>query len=53
VIDALALCSRGDGGQRFLFEAIPDIFPQGFMTDTERALWARFYNEQKERREKK
>jgi hypothetical protein len=38
------LCSRGDGGQRFLFETIPDLFPQGFLTDTERILWGRFYD---------
>jgi hypothetical protein len=35
------------GGQRFLFEAIPDLFPQGFLTDIEIGLWARFYDEQK------
>ncbi|WP_319521668.1 hypothetical protein [uncultured Desulfosarcina sp.] len=49
--EALALCSRGLGGQRFLFEVLPDVFPQGFLTDTELILWGRFYDELKNRPE--
>lgn len=50
VRDALSLCSRGaNGGQRFLFEIIPDIFPEGFLTEAERLLWGRFYTERFER----
>jgi hypothetical protein len=28
-----------------LFELRPDVFPQGFLTGTETALWGRFYEE--------
>jgi hypothetical protein len=48
VRDALVLCARGtlgSGGQRFLFEVIPDLFPQPYMTEAERLLWQRFYVE--------
>jgi hypothetical protein len=45
---ALALCSeRG----RFLFEVRPDVFAEGFLCETETALWARWY-EERERRSK-
>lgn len=29
---------------RMLFELLPDLFPP-FLTDTERALWGKFYEE--------
>ncbi len=36
---SLALChARG----RFLFEVRPDVFPEGYLTDTEIELWARY-----------
>ena len=43
---SLVFCSRGaisGGGQRFLFEVRPDLFPQGFLTQAEIELWARYY----------
>jgi hypothetical protein len=52
----LTLCSRGggfgDGGQRFLFEVRPDLFPQGWLTPLEIGLWAKFYNRLDEKRKK-
>lgn len=30
---------------RFLFEARPDLFPEGYLTDTEMAIWGEYYNE--------
>lgn len=33
------------GGQRFLYEARPDLFPQGFLTEDEMLLWSFYYNE--------
>lgn len=27
----------------FLFEVRPDVFPQGYLTETELALWAMYY----------
>jgi hypothetical protein len=42
---ALALCSeRG----RFLFEARPDLFPEGYLTPCETQLWARWYKDRAE-----
>jgi len=32
-----------------LFELLPDKFPQGRLTDVELELWARFYNEKRNR----
>jgi hypothetical protein len=29
----------------FLFEARPDLLPEGFLTETELGLWSRFYEE--------
>jgi len=40
------------GARRFLFEALPDVFPQGFYTDTEHALWERFMQEEQEIRDR-
>jgi len=31
------------GGQRFLFEVLPDFFPHGFLTEVEIELWSLFY----------
>ena len=41
------LCStKGMGGsQRFLYEVAPDIFPHGYLTEVEIALWDRYYTE--------
>lgn len=45
----MALCSeRG----RFLFEARPDVFPDGYLTPAETALWGLWY-EERSRRQKK
>jgi len=38
------------GGRRFLFEVRPDIFPQGFLTETELALWSKFFDEVKSKK---
>ena len=42
---ALALC---DLKGRFLFEVLPDLLPPR-LTDTESALWGRYYAEKNER----
>lgn len=44
----MSLCDKSG---RFLFEALPDIFPHGRVTMTEMELWARYY-EDRERRKK-
>lgn len=36
------------GGQRFLYEVRPDLFPQGFLTTDEQILWGMYYNELKQ-----
>lgn len=42
----MALCySRG----RFLYEARPDLFPEGRVTTTEIVLWGMYYDNIKER----
>lgn len=43
---ALMLC---DLKGRFLFEARPDVFPEGRLTAVETALWARYYAEKNQR----
>jgi len=43
----LALCHER---QRFLYEARPDIFPQGYLTDTEMELWGMYYDHIKRKR---
>ena len=53
---SLALCSRGGlsgGGQRFLYEARPDLFPQGFLTTDELELWGMYYQDLDQHRTKK
>lgn len=35
---------------RFLYEVRPDLFPEGFLTDTETELWVLFYEEQKNKK---
>jgi hypothetical protein len=50
VRDALEMCSKGVGGQRFLFEVIPDVLPYGLLSETERGLWARYYEERRQER---
>jgi hypothetical protein len=45
VRNLLEMCSGGLGGiNRYLFEVAPDLFPQGFLTDIEIALWARHFD---------
>jgi len=41
---ALYLCHKNNS---FLFQVLPDIFPQGFLTNIEAELWAKFLEEQK------
>ena len=38
---------------RFLFEIRPDIFPEGFLTEHEIALWARFFEEKQQAQKKR
>jgi hypothetical protein len=52
----MALCSRGDfsgGGQRFLYEVRPDVFPQGFLTKNELMLWNIYYQNLNDKRPKR
>lgn len=30
---------------RFLFEVLPDLFPEGRLTDVETALWGQYYED--------
>jgi hypothetical protein len=39
-----------DKNNRFLFEILPDYFPQGRFTATERGLWARYFEEKEKSR---
>ena len=46
----MSLCSeRG----RFLFEVRPDVFPAGYLTELETALWGIWYEERNERQKQK
>jgi len=45
--DALLLC---DHRKRFLFEVLPDYFPQGRLTGIERELWGRYYKRKERER---
>ena len=40
VTASLALCNKSG---RFLFEARPDLFPQGYLTDLEMEMWGEYY----------
>jgi len=40
---------RIGGVSKFLFELLPDIFPQGFLTRVEIELWGEYYQEMKNR----
>ena len=42
--------SLAEQRQRFLYEIRPDIFPQGYLTDTELELWGLFYQEKEAER---
>jgi len=48
----MALC---DAKGEFLFRVLPDVFPQGYLTETEQLLWGFFYeqknNEMRQRRD--
>ena len=33
---------------RFLFEARPDLFPEGYLTKCEMAIWSEYYRERNE-----
>jgi hypothetical protein len=35
---------------RFLFEARPDIFPEGYLTSTELSIWGLYYKEREDSR---
>jgi hypothetical protein len=37
----------------YLFQLRPDLFPWGYLTELEVALWARFYDERDARRQHK
>jgi len=37
------------GARRFLFEILPDLFWQGYYTELEDAIWARFLEDESER----
>lgn len=39
---ALVLCEKN---QKFLFEALPDYFPQGRLTEVELRLWDKYYRQ--------
>jgi hypothetical protein len=46
----MALCAeRG----RFLYEVRPDVFAEGRLTDTEIAMWAKWYAEREQRQQTK
>lgn len=36
-----------NGGGRFLSEALPDLFPEAGISDTEQLLWIKFYSDKK------
>ena len=38
---------------KFLFEARPEIFPEGYLTETEIAVWGEFYRERNESQRRK
>jgi hypothetical protein len=38
---------------KFLFEARPDIFPEGYLTETEIAIWGEYYRERNESQRRK
>jgi len=38
----MALCYRN---HKFLYEARPDIFPEGYLTLEEQLLWDKFYQD--------
>lgn len=38
---------------RFLFEARPDLFPEGYLTDIEMGLWGEYYRERNESSKRK
>jgi hypothetical protein len=46
VRDLLALCWHH---QRFVYEVRPDLFPQGWLTDREMALWWLYLDDLNER----
>lgn len=43
------LCARHG---KFLYEARPDLFPQGFLTDVERDIWGLYFEEENARYER-
>jgi len=46
---ALALCHQNG---KFLYETLPDYFPQGRLTQVEVVLWSRFFEQQEQRRKR-
>jgi hypothetical protein len=45
----LILC---DAKGRFLYEVLPEYFPDKFLTETEVELWALYFDEKEKRRKK-
>jgi len=43
---AMMLCDKNG---RFLFEVLPDHFPQGRLTRVEILLWSKYFEQKKER----
>jgi len=41
---ALSLCDKNG---MFLFQAMPDVFPQGRLTELELMLWEKYFEEKK------
>ena len=39
-----------DKNGKFLFEVRPDIFPEGYLTPLETAVWALYFQEQEQKR---
>ena len=40
-----------DSRNKFLFEIRPDLFPHGYLTDTELEMWELYYQDKQERRD--
>lgn len=43
---------RNNGGGRFLFEALPHYFPDGYLTEIEQLVWSFYYKELEDQRKK-
>ena len=45
--------SLADTRGKMLYELLPHVFPEGYLTDTELALWGLFYEERERKRRKR